>query len=342
MPTSAEEVAEKSLPLALQQVFWKLQYSRGCVGTKALTSSFGWQESDAFEQHDVQELYRILCDRLEQKMKGSAVEKYLNYLFEGTFYQYIQCLNVPFKSERSEPFQDLSLLVKDCRDIYDSFDKYVETEEFKGENQYDAGPEHGKQDAIKGVKFQEFPPILQLHLMRFEYDFYRDMTVKNNGQYKFYDTIDLDQGEGKYLAPKADRSKSNKYRLHSVLVHTGTGHGGHYFAFIRPNGKQWLKFDDEKVTKERKERAIEDQWGEAPEETHGVAFAPRGGYGTINIRGGRTSNAYMLVYIRESVRAACDALLPHASSHSMHTHVFPASRRTRSSLRFPCLPLACF
>ena len=39
----------------------------------------------------------------------------------------------------------------------------------------------------------------------------------------------------------------NLYALHSVLVHSGGVHGGHYYAFIRPDGKRWLKFDDERV-----------------------------------------------------------------------------------------------
>jgi hypothetical protein len=47
---------------------------------------------------------------------------------------------------------------------------------------------------------------------------------------------------------QADRSVRNLYRLHSVLVHSGGVHGGHYYAYIRPDGKQWLKFDDMSVT----------------------------------------------------------------------------------------------
>lgn len=39
------------------------------MSTKDLTQSFGWDSTDAFQQHDVQELNRILCDRLEEKMK---------------------------------------------------------------------------------------------------------------------------------------------------------------------------------------------------------------------------------------------------------------------------------
>ncbi|CAH1436049.1 unnamed protein product [Lactuca virosa] len=39
---------------------------------------------------------------------------------------------------------------------------------------------------------------------------------------------------GKYLSPDADKCVRNLYNLHSVLVHNGGVHGGHYYAFIRP------------------------------------------------------------------------------------------------------------
>ena len=68
-----------------------------------------------------------------------------------------------------------------------------------------------------------------------------------NDRYEFPDELDLDYEDGKYLSENADRSVRNLYRLHSVLVHSGGVHGGHYYAFIRPDGKHWFKFDDEKV-----------------------------------------------------------------------------------------------
>ncbi len=51
----------------------QLQFTAGPVSTKDLTRSFGWDTADAFQQHDVQELNRILCDRLEEKMKARGV-----------------------------------------------------------------------------------------------------------------------------------------------------------------------------------------------------------------------------------------------------------------------------
>ncbi len=82
-----------------------------------------------------------------------------------------------------------------------------------------------------------------------------------NDRYEFGEDLDLDVGDGKYLAPTADRSVRNLYKLHSVLVHSGGVHGGHYYAFIRPDCKTWLKFDDERVSKEDRSKALDEQYG---------------------------------------------------------------------------------
>lgn len=69
MPTTENDNPSGSIPLALQSLFYKLQYSDTSVSTKELTKSFGWDTYDSFMQHDVQELNRVLCEKLEDKMK---------------------------------------------------------------------------------------------------------------------------------------------------------------------------------------------------------------------------------------------------------------------------------
>ena len=54
----------------MQLLLMQLQFGDHSVSTKNLTQSFGWTTMDAFTQHDVQELNRILSDRLEEKMKA--------------------------------------------------------------------------------------------------------------------------------------------------------------------------------------------------------------------------------------------------------------------------------
>ncbi|XP_051150225.1 ubiquitin C-terminal hydrolase 12 isoform X2 [Andrographis paniculata] len=295
MPTTENDIPTGSIPLALQSLFYKLQYHDTSVSTKELTKSFGWDTYDSFLQHDVQELNRVLCEKLEDKMKGTVVEGTIQKLFEGHHMNYIECINVDFKSTRKESFYDLQLDVKGCKDVYASFDKYVEVERLEGDNKYHA-EEHGLQDAKKGVLFIDFPPVLQLQLKRFEYDFMRDTMVKINDRYEFPLELDLDRDNGKYLSPDADRSVRNLYTLHSVLVHSGGVHGGHYYAFIRPTlSDQWYKFDDERVTKEDVKRALEEQYGgeeELPQTNPG--------YNNTPFKFTKYSNAYMLVYIRVS------------------------------------------
>ncbi|VAI28993.1 unnamed protein product [Triticum turgidum subsp. durum] len=178
MPTTENDMPSGSIPLALQSLFYKLQYSDNSVATKELTKSFGWDTYDSFMQHDVQELNRVLCEKLEDKMKGTVVEGTIEQLFEGHHINYIECINVDYKSNRKESFYDLQLDVKGCRDVYASFDKYVEVERLEGDNKYQA-EQHGLQDARKGVLFLDFPPVLQLQLKRFEYDYMRDTMVKD-------------------------------------------------------------------------------------------------------------------------------------------------------------------
>lgn len=76
MPTTENDNPSGSIPLALQSLFYKLQYSDTSVATKELTKSFGWDTYDSFMQHDVQELNRVLCEKLEDKMKVKYPKAY--------------------------------------------------------------------------------------------------------------------------------------------------------------------------------------------------------------------------------------------------------------------------
>ncbi|KAK9819401.1 hypothetical protein WJX81_005916 [Elliptochloris bilobata] len=297
MPTAEEDDPQRSIPLALQSMFYKMQFTDTCVSTKDLTKSFGWDTVESFMQHDIQELNRVLTDKLDEKMKWTKVESTIKNLFEGSFHKFIKCINVDYERRTSsDTFLDLQLDVRGCASVQASFEKFCEVERMEGRDQYQSEV-HGLQDARMGVLFDTFPPVLQLHLKRFDYDYDRDMQIKINDRYEFPDELDLDAGDGRFLAADADRSVRNLYRLHSVLVHSGGVHGGHYYAFIRPDGQQWLKFDDDKVTKADARKALDENFGG---EDENPPVAP--GFGTAPaFKFTKYSNAYMLVYVR-----ACD------------------------------------
>lgn len=280
LPTENDD-SIKSVPFGLQRTFYDLQFSEKSVGTKKLTRSFGWETLDTFMQHDVQELCRVLMDNIENKMKHTQVEGTIPRLFEGKMISYVKCKVIDYESRRTEGFYDIQLNIKGKKDIVDSFKDYISVESLDGENKYDAG-KYGLQEAQKGVFFDSFPPVLHLHLMRFQYDPQTDSNIKINDRYEFYEHIDLSD----YLEkPEATPSK---YTLHAVLVHSGDNHGGHYVVFINPklDGK-WFKFDDEVVSRCTKKDAINNNFGGNSSED-------------MTLR--HSTNAYMLVYVRDSCK----------------------------------------
>jgi len=260
MPT--EGSAADSIPTSLQRLFYELQVSRMACSTKELTKSFGWNSLQAFQQHDVSELNRILCDRLEERMKGTTEESTIPDLFTGEFETYLTCVNVDYESSRKEKFMQLNLQVRGIKGLAESFREYIKPERLDGDNKY-MTEGYGKQDADKGVRFIKFPPVLHLALQRFTFDFQTLSTIKINSRYEFQGRIDLEE----FLDPKArTHCGDNVYILHSVLVHHGNAHGGHYFAYVRQSAdsdytKGWFCFNDESVTKADSEWAIDDMFG---------------------------------------------------------------------------------
>ncbi|CAI2729833.1 unnamed protein product [Schistosoma spindalis] len=282
MPTESDD-AQTSVPLALQRVFYELQFSSRAVGTKKLTRSFGWATLDSFMQHDAQELCRVLLDNLENKMKGTSVEDVIPGLFCGKMLSYINCINVPYSSKREENFYDIQLKVNGNRSVYDAFNEYIAKETLSQDNKYDAGA-YGLQEAEKGVIFTRFPPVLYLQLMRFQYDFVADTNIKLNDRFEFPPILKLDQ----FLA----EPKPSTYKLHAVLVHSGDNHGGHYVVYINPalNGI-WYQFDDDVVSRCSPRDAIDMNFGGSDDPDMRLC-----------------TNAYMLVYIADSAKD--DVLCP--------------------------------
>jgi uncharacterized UBP type Zn finger protein len=192
-------------------------------------------------------------------------------------------IHIDYQSLREEEYYDISLTVKGMKNIYAAFEKWIEVELMDGENMYEAEG-HGKQDAKMGKRFLSFPPVLHVHLNRFEYDFERDMSVKVNDRLEFPEALDLNKyihvknaaaeaeaaeakaaeaedaepvnklsslvdypdesEENPEAAPSEEQSAAEPpadeesridydYVLHSVLIHGGDVHAGHYYVYVR-------------------------------------------------------------------------------------------------------------
>jgi len=288
-----QDKANAGIGLELQRLFWNLQTQKEAVSTRQLTTAFGWGNQGLFRQHDVQEMNRELCEKLERRMKNTEQSGLIKSLYTGKTRSYIKCLNVDFQSTRDEEFYDIQLDVKNMKNVYESFQAYIREEKLEGENQYEAEG-FGKQDANKGVGFLSFPPVLNLHLKRFEYDVQTDATVKVNDSFKFPVRLHL----GKFLHSDVERKDESEYDyiLHSVLVHVGDVNSGHYYAFINDLKKSsetnkfksdWFRFDDERVTIATKRHAVNNNFGGVYSNGFARTYSA-------------TGNAYMLVYIQMS------------------------------------------
>lgn len=310
IPTE-EEASRENSAWTLQRLFYNLQTNDTAVSTTELTASFGWDSRQAFEQQDVQELSRKLMERLEVKMKGTVAEKALPELFVGKTKTYISCVNVPFESSRIEEFWDIQLNVRGNKTLHDSFMDYIQVERLEGENKYDAGPPHGLQDANKGVIFESFPPVLHLHLKRFEYDLNLLSMMKVNDRHVFPMEFDA----APYLSSNAAKDESWNYELHGVLVHSGGLDAGHYYAFLKPTKDgYWYRFDDDRVNRATIKEVLEENYGGEYQPLTGSTGPRQPQARPLK----RSMNAYMLVYIRKS--RIDDVLLP-ITANDVPTHI---------------------
>lgn len=196
MPTASNVVYNLKLLFAQMQLQIDMNRQNNsvkkAVSTTSLTTSFGWTFENTFMQHDVQEFCRVLLSNLEEKMKGTKNENSIKFVFSGEYQTYTKGINHEFMNTINDEFYDLSLQVKDCDDIYQSFEKYVEEQMLDGDNKYNSS-EFGLIEALNGIKFVRFPRVLCIHLKRFEIDTTLNKSIKINSKFEFYKKINLNR-----------------------------------------------------------------------------------------------------------------------------------------------------
>ncbi|KAF1328890.1 Ubiquitin carboxyl-terminal hydrolase 47-like isoform x1, partial [Globisporangium splendens] len=358
-----DEPEEYNIPFQLQKLFAKLQMSsHESISTKALTKSFGWTGADVFQQHDVQELCRVLFDAIEKSFKGTVNETLVNDLYQGSLKDYVQCHTCGHESSRIDNFLDLSLVIRPfgseemMKSVEEAIELFLRPELLNNENQWMCDQCKTKRDAIKGLKFSKLPYLLSLQLKRFDFDYATMNRIKLHNQVSFPKFLDMNsyvsdesgaRGRGKIArkmsmerheleakAHKSDRMRRlssmdesqplqfadedgeqeeggrdsmtaptefdtwsatfdpqdmirrngpHVYELYSVLIHSGSALGGHYYAYIKSleTGK-WFNFNDSHVS-EISDDELKTAWGG----TGGNGYGSRMSYSTC---------AYMLMY----------------------------------------------
>ncbi|XP_064085463.1 ubiquitin carboxyl-terminal hydrolase 47-like isoform X9 [Macrobrachium nipponense] len=350
----SEEEASKNIPCQLQRLFLLLQTTnKSAVETTNLTKSFGWDSSEAWQQHDIQELCRVMFDALEQCFKNTHQANLINDLYEGKMSDYVKCLECGNEGAREDTYLDIPLPIRPFgsstayKSVEEALKAFVEPELLTGNNKYKCSKCDSLCDAHKGLKFTHFPYLLTIHLMRFDFDYNTLHRIKLNDKVTFPSILDLNsfieteglsgavvtpdkpsidkvddasttdsgsaldvedssventsnslhesdnQDEDEGIDVSSIYNEKNKsclsngryvYELFSIMVHSGSASGGHYYAYIKDfRTGEWFCFNDQSVSK--------------------ITYNDiRKTYGGSSTRGGyysswsSSANAYMLMY----------------------------------------------
>ncbi|KAG2381391.1 hypothetical protein C9374_006380 [Naegleria lovaniensis] len=261
----------------LQHLFARLRMSEmKAIETVNLTKSFGWERSQSFEQQDSTEFMRVLFETLiNEKLP-------IEEIFEGEYSDYVICSKCCNIGGRKTKFLDLQLPVRGLKHLDASIAEFQFEECLSGVNQYFCEKCNCKVDAKKGIKLLRTPDILSLHLKRFDIDYTTFSRIKLNNQLVFPHVLDMNKyvnSAASFTSNELDveslEAKYNIYTLQSVVIHSGSAGGGHYYSYEKV-GNHWYEFNDSTVTK-IEESQVEKAFGS----------------------GSSHSNGYLLIYIRD-------------------------------------------
>ncbi|XP_071112786.1 ubiquitin carboxyl-terminal hydrolase 47-like [Haliotis cracherodii] len=365
-----DEEVVKSIPFQLQNLFLQLQTSKKkSVETTDLTRSFGWDSSEVWQQHDVQELCRVMFDALEHTWKNTDQAHLINHLYQGKLKDYVKCLECGYESARTDAYLDIPLVIRPFGSnqvhgsVEQALDAFVQPEILDCSNQYFCERCNKKCNAHKGLKFVSFPYLLTLQLKRFDFDYATMHRIKLNDRMTFAEVLNLnrfvtpetpskeqkvdeaaevtkpsavtsngptdssdegiDEGievenglsgassssDSSSLSSEAATNDKNaresvcqgpyEYELFSIMIHSGSAAGGHYYAYIKSfKDGQWYSFNDQQVT-----RITYDDI----RKTYGGSSLGRGFYSSAYAS---STNAYMLMYRQIDKLRNAECMMP--------------------------------
>jgi ubiquitin C-terminal hydrolase len=237
---------------------------------------------------------------------GTVTANIVNELYEGAMLDYIRCMDCNYARERTDPFFDVPVAIREIETLEAGLEKYLAPEILSEGNQWHCDQCGTKVDAFKGLQFSRLPYFLTLQLNRFDYDHETWRRIKLNTKVTFPQQLDMNP----FFASEPTKgnesaSSRNQYELFSVMIHSGGAEGGHYYAFVKDfsTGK-WFKFNDASVS-EISDEDICSVFGGAPPRNQAIG-APSGEGGApppppaapaknAN-HSSYSTNAYMLLY----------------------------------------------
>ncbi|KAI7625298.1 hypothetical protein KC343_g6694, partial [Hortaea werneckii] len=199
-------------------------------------------------QEDVHTFYGTFLNCLEESMPDQEHKKALASCYSGSFLSQIRgaCGHV---STSTEPFNDLSITVKNKATLFESLSEFVQGEPMQGANKYrcqtcDTGS--GRLvDAMKRTCLDRVPDHLTFCLKRFTFESMMGLEGKVNDRFEFPEHIDMAQFERQYLEHPRQETKPDIFDLVGVIVHQGDLGFGHYWSYCRvASSAKWVRLED--------------------------------------------------------------------------------------------------
>ena len=123
-----------------------------------------------YEQHDADEFFNLLMDRLEDILKHTDNKDLIKNTFGGTFANEFICSECSYINTMKEEFITLNLQIHNKENVLDGFNSFIAPERLTGNNAYHCDKCNRKVDGEKFISFGILPNVLMIGLKRFEFD----------------------------------------------------------------------------------------------------------------------------------------------------------------------------
>ena len=225
-------------------------------------------------QQDTKEFLDVFFDKIENALKPTPFKNILNDVYGGKQINLMECGGCGNLRTKEEMFYNLSLEVKNLKDINEGIEKLITDDiisDYKCENCQQ------KCDLIRKTFLKDCPNVLIVHLQRIIFDLDILANLKINSWYEFPQKLDLKNytynnflkqkdAEGKEESPEdvkgakditeepevtlestditnpapeaavpPEEDNDFEYNLVGVIVHMGTAEFGHYYSYINVN-----------------------------------------------------------------------------------------------------------
>jgi len=164
-------------------------------------------------------------------------------LFQGQLRSIVTCTACGKVSKTFDPYLYMSLPINEgMKSLEEALQLFLAEELLSGEEQWRCNSCRKRVDARKKIDIWKLPPVLVIHLKRFEYDTRSLRFRKIQAELKCPLTVDLSEWV------QAESKESLVYDVQCVANHSGPFGSGHYTATCRhPIDGKWYHFNDDHV-----------------------------------------------------------------------------------------------